>query len=290
MGIQQEDSTKANAKSIEAWDSRTRFVVYGMAFLFIVAWSMSLGRLVGERFWNAKLNEAKLVATLADEETPKLLVKFIKHNLLSYFTKRFCVFFPHIVGAIIWWNLYFLQLIPSIRQKYRRFHRVLGRVLMVSALAQTISGAGLAYMGNSSTVKLVSYSLATSVFYCVYNAWYFVAIEKDIIRHKYWAMRLVGYLQSIALQRVVMVILLVSYNTGWLGLYPAYDENDEEIIDQIFDDSFAGCLITAMMLTEWYLAGYYGWTEAPKDEKPVATNAIEPVPVPIADVKSYGST
>lgn len=279
MCIQQKDPAKANAKSIGAWDSQTRFVVCGMAFLLLVAWSMSLGRLVGERFWNAKLNEEKLVAMLADEETPKLMVNFIKHNLLSYFTKRFCVFFPHVVGAIIWWNLYFLQLIPSIRQKHRRFHRVLGRVLMVSALAQTISGAGLAYMGKSSTVKLISYSLAISVFYCVYNAWYFAAIEKDIPRHKYWAMRLVGYLQSIALQRVVMVILLVSYKTGLLGLYPAYDENDEEIIDQIFDDSFAGCFIAAMMLTEWYLAGYYGWTETPKDEK----NSRK------ADVKSYGS-
>uniref|UniRef100_A0A7R9VVL9 Uncharacterized protein n=1 Tax=Pseudictyota dubia TaxID=2749911 RepID=A0A7R9VVL9_9STRA len=250
-----------------AWDNRTRVAVYGQAFLLLVAWSMALGRLICERFWNAKRNEEELKALIADEETPKVMVHFIKTNALSYFTTRFVVFFPHVVGAILWWNLYFLQLIPSVRQKYRRFHRILGRVLMVCALAQTISGVGLAYMGNSSTVKIISYLLAISVTYCVYHAWYFVAIEKDIPKHKYWSMRLVGYLQTIAFQRVVMVILIVSHRTGWLDLYPPYNEDDGAIMEKIFDDSFAGCFPVAVMLTEWYLAGYYGWTEMSKDGK-----------------------
>jgi len=132
---------------------------------------------------------------------------------------------------------------------------------MVCALAQTISGAGLAYMGTSSTVKLISYLLAISVFYCVYNAWYYAAIQKDISKHKYWAMRLVGYLQTIALQRVCMVVLIISHRTGWLGLYPVYDDDDAATMQKIFEDSFATCYPIGMMLTEWYLAGYYGWTE-----------------------------
>jgi len=286
----------ANAKSSNnAWDNRTRFAVYGQAFLFLVAWLMALGRLIGGRFWNAKRNVEELEAFVANEETPKAMVHFVQHFLMSYFTTRFVVFFPHIVGAILWWNLYFLQLIPSIRQKYRRFHRILGRVLMVCALAQTISGAGLAYMGKSSTVKIVSYLLAISVIYCVYNAWYFVAIQNDIPKHKYWSMRLVGYLQTIALQRVCMALLMVSHYFGWLGLYPTYDKDDGETLEQIFNDSFVSCFIVAMMLTEWYLAGYYGWTELPKDGKRDAT-AIEAVPrtttlevVPRTDVKPYGS-
>lgn len=253
------------AKSTEPWDNRTRIVVYGQAFLLLLVWFMALGRLIRERFWNAKYNEEKLKVLLANEETPKNIVHMIKTFFLSYFTKRFLFFFPHVAGAIIWWNLYFLQLIPIIRQKYTRFHRILGRVLMVCALAQTISGAGLAYMGSSSTIKIASYLLAMSVLYCVHNAWYFAAIKKDIPKHKYWSMRLVGYLQTIALQRFSMILLIVSHRTGWLGLYPAYSEDDATTIEQIFNDSFTSSLVLAIFGTEWYLAGYYGWSETQGD-------------------------
>jgi len=249
------------ATSSEPWDNRTKFVVYGQAFLLLLAWSMALGRLIANKFWNASENEEKIRAIIEDEETPKYMVHMMKNFILTYFTKRFFFFFPHIVGAILWWNLYFLQLIPSIRQKYRRFHRVLGRLLMVCALAQTISGAGLAYMGKSSTIKIISYLLAISVVYCVFNAWYFAAIKKDIPKHKYWSMRLVGYLQVIALQRFCMVLLVVSHRTGWLGLYPAYSEDDATIYEQIFNDSFSFSFALGLLGTEWYLAGYYGWNE-----------------------------
>lgn len=276
MTIQKEPNGAAKNGS-KSWDNKTRFVVYGQVFLFFVAWMMALGKLVVNRFWNAKLNVEKLEVMISSGEIPKDMVHFVKHYVLSYFTKRYVMFFPHIVGAILWWNLYFLQLIPSIRQKYRKFHRILGRVLMVCAIAQTISGAGLAYMGNSSTIKLVSYLLAISVAYCVYNAWYFAAIEKDIPKHKYWSMRLVGYLQTIALQRVCMVLLIISRRTGWPELYPAYDPTDTATTDKIFEDSFTFCMILAMMFTEWYLASCYGWTESPKNAKG-DTKSIEAVP------------
>jgi len=255
------------AKDSEPWDNRTRIVVYGQAFLLLLVWLMTLGRLIGENFWNATHNEERLNAIVANEETSKEIVHMIKTFFLSYFKKRFLLFFPHILGAILWWNLYFLQLIPAIRQKYRRFHRILGRVLMVCALAQTVSGAGLAYMGNSSTIKIISYLLAVAVFYCVFNAWYFAAIKKDISKHKYWSMRLVGYLQTIALQRFCMILLVVSHRTGWLGLYPVYSIDDATTIEKIFNDSFSFSFVLAMLGTEWYLAGYYGWNETKGDEQ-----------------------
>lgn len=254
------------AQDSEPWDNRTRIVVYGQAFLLLLVWLMALGPRIGSRFWDATHNEENLKAVIASEETPKELVHMAKTFFLSYFTKRFILFFPHVLGAILWWNLYFLQLIPSIRRKYRRFHRILGRVLMICALAQTVSGAGLAYMGNSSTIKIISYLLAVAVFYCIYNAWYFAAIEKDISRHKYWSMRLVGYLQMIALQRFCMVLLVVSHRTGWPSLYPVYSIDDATTIEQIFNDSFSFSFVLAILGTEWYLAGYYGWNEIKRDK------------------------
>lgn len=262
MTVQQTE----NSKNKDVWDSRTRFVVYGQGFLLIVVWTVTLGRNIAGQFWNKELNNEKTEALIESDTTPEGMRYFIKYFFASYYNKRFVFFLPHIFGAIVWWGFYYFQLIPSIRRKYKRFHRILGRVLMVSALSQTITGVGLAYMGNSSTVKLVSYLLAISVTYCVYNAWYYAA-TKDIVKHKYWAMRLVGYLQTIALQRVFMVILFVSHRAGWLGLYPAFDETDGETLVKAFEDSFLCSFSVATMLTEWYLAGYYGWTETETKKK-----------------------
>lgn len=256
----------------DAWDNRTRFAVYGQAFLLVMMWVMSLGRLINDRFWNAGLNEEKITAVMESESSPAMVMA-IKTFFLSYFKGRFIFFFPHILGAFIWLNLYFLQLIPSFRKKHLRFHRIVGRVLMVSALAQTISGAGLAYKGKSSTIKIISYALAVSVMYCVYNAWYFAA-KKDIEKHRFWAMRLVGYTQAVSLQRLVSGLLFLSKQTGWPNLYPDSDD-DENILVKIFEDSFSLAWAMALMLTEWYLAGYYGWTEMSQDRKR-ATKAIQP--------------
>jgi len=261
-GVKKE-ATKSSAMG--SWDGRTRFVVYGQAFLFVVAWSMAMGRLINSKFWDRQHNIETYDKLLANEQVPKMVKHSINAISKSYFeAHRFIWFMPHVAGSIIWWNLYFLQLVPSIRQKYRKFHRVLGRVLIVCALAQTISGVGLAYTKQSPTIKIVSYLLAVSVTYCSVYAWYFAAIAKDIQKHKYWSMRLVGYLHTVALQRVFMIVLICCHRFGWLGLYPPFDEDDIDTFEQVFDDSFVACGITAMMLTEWYLSGYYGWTETLK--------------------------
>jgi len=256
-------SSRSPAQWSSTWDGRTRFVVYGQVFLLLVAWAMALGRLIQSKFWDRQHNIDQLNERLSDPDAHKLEKHAIKALSMSYyFAKRYVWFFPHVVGSIVWWSLYFLQLIPSVRQKHRRFHRILGRILIVCAFSQAISGAGLARTGKSSTVKVTSYLLAVAVTYCAFNAWYFAAVARDIPRHKYWSMRLVGYLQTIALQRVFHILLMLCNIFGWMGLYPVpYDEDDTETFQKIFDDSFSCCFITAMMLTEWYLAGYYGWLE-----------------------------
>lgn len=271
-------NTNTNTSSSSSWDNRTRFVVFGLVVLFLFSWSMALSRLIGSKFWNPTFNleRAETILSMSKEKIEELHVPwwipiFIKNIGISYFTKRYIFFFPHVVGSILWWNLYFFQLIPSIRRKYKKFHRVLGRILMICALAQTISGVGLAYMGNSSTIKLVSTFLAIAVVYCTYYAWYYAAIAKDIPKHKYWVTRLVGYLQTISFQRVFMFLLFFTYDQlGWNGLYPPLinngdiDDNGTEILEKIFDDSFVCSILAGIILTEWYLSGVYGWTTMTK--------------------------
>jgi len=255
-------------KNKNAWDGRTRFVVYAQVFLFVVAWTMAAGPRIADRFWNQKLNQERMQDLIEDDAMPQGVRYALEYFLVTYFKERYIVFFPHIIGASIWWGFYYLQLIPSIRQKYKRFHRILGRLLMVAALCQCISGFGLAYLGKSSTVAIVSYLMAISVSWCVYNAWYYAYI-RDIPRHKYWAMRLVGYLQTTQFSFVVLGFMILVYYKGWLGLYPPFDPDDGEIFVKVFEDSQILAYAGAVLVTEWYLAGYYGWSETPPKQEVV---------------------
>jgi len=243
-------------------DKKTRFVVFGQAFLLFLAYA-TMARLTFQKFWNREHNieeTAKFLETdFPERSLPSTLKHLIRLTIRSYHTTRFHWFFPHIVGAFVWWNLYFLQLIPSFRRDHKVLHRRMGRVLMVCAVLQCVTGAGLAATSHSPTIKLTSWILAISVVYCAGNAWYF-ARSGDYAKHKYWSMKLVGYLLAIPLQRFYNIVLMACWRFGYL-----YDkEETQETIEQIFDDSFVTCIMTAYLLTEWYLASYYGWT----DDKP----------------------
>jgi hypothetical protein len=80
-------------------------------------------------------------------------------------------------------------------------------------------------------------------------------------------MRLVGYMQTIALQRFYMVLLLSSHQCGFYFLYPSLDGASEDevndVILQIFDDSFVICFLTAILVTEWYLSAEEGMMNDP---------------------------
>ena len=167
-------------------------------------------------------------------------------------------FLPHVFGAVFWWNLYFVQLIPSIRRKYPAVHRWLGRLLLLAALAQTVSGVGLACTSPSPMIRMVSVTLAIAVLYVMGNALYY-ARQRDIPRHKYWVYRLVGYLQTIAAQRLWFVALIAMHANGVYVLHPAFDEADPASIDRtvldMFDGSFVLAILSATYVTEWYLSG-----------------------------------
>jgi Predicted membrane protein (DUF2306) len=248
-------------------NARTKFVVFGMALLYVVSWYMSLASLFGIHFWDKKyalhrFGEHPQDHIVGDSDA---LAKIGKSY---YSSSRYFFFLPHVLGAIVWWNLYFLQLIPKIRHMYKQFHRSLGRCLMVAAFLQAASGVGLAWTSHSNVIKLISYSLAIAVFFCIFHAWH-CAYYRDIPKHKYWVVRLVGYMQTIALQRFWFFFLIVTHSMGWQGLYPtsgndATLEEENRIVLQIFDDSFILALLTAIFVTEWYLAGEQGMLEKPQ--------------------------
>mmetsp|Transcript_12705 Transcript_12705/g.30806 ORF Transcript_12705/g.30806 Transcript_12705/m.30806 type:complete len:181 (-) Transcript_12705:141-683(-) len=137
---------------------------------------------------------------------------------------------------------------------------------MFCAVLQTASGVGLAFTTHSKIILLISIILAVAALFCIYHAWRY-AINRDIRRHKYWAIRLVGYMHTIALQRFWFMVLLISHELGWYGMYPNLEgatvSDANQVILDMFDHSFVLCFLTAVLVTEWYLAGEEGMLEQP---------------------------
>jgi len=183
-------------------------------------------------------------------------------NYESYLTVRYAFFLPHVFGALVWWNFYFLQLVPALRRKYKAFHRWNGRILLLAVLSQVISGLGMAWFSPSSNIKLVSLFMAVSAVHCTFYVGYY-ARAKDIVRHKHWAIRLTGYMQTIAAQRFWLVVLIGTHQAGSTFLYPPLDDTStqfliDSIVSRMFDDSFVLAILSSILITEWFLASDIG--------------------------------
>jgi len=247
---------------------RDRFVVIWFSLLYIITWAFSMSGELRNRFWDQRYNLQRLV-----EEPKEELEYGLEEITKSYYSnRRYYYFVPHVIGAIFWWNLYFLQLIPKVRRcQNKKFHRMLGRFLMVVLIVQNVTGFGLAATTKSHIVKLVSYVLCIASLFCVVQAWRY-AYYRDIPKHKHWVIRLVGYMQTISLQRFWLGMLIVPHALGWNGLYPPMDDDstDEEwaaLAAKMFDDSFVLCITTAFLTTEWYLAAEQGMTAPAIDKR-----------------------
>jgi hypothetical protein len=261
-------STETSSSTPSAQAARTKFVVGGMALMFVMSWTMSLGRLFGTKFWDQKYNLEQIYDhDGGGDPSMDNSTALEESGGRSYFSnRRYVYFLPHVLGAVFWWNLYFLQLVPQIRHRFKTFHRYLGRCLMTVVIIQTSSGVGLALTSNSSIVKIVSIVLAIAAYYCIFHAFRY-AYNRDIPMHKYWVYRLVGYMQTIALQRFWILVLIVSHQMGFHGLYPSLDGASQDVANKLmssmFDDSFVLGILTSVYVTEWYLAGMKDMMKAP---------------------------
>jgi hypothetical protein len=260
--------TETNDSNAQQW--RTRFVLFWMAILFLCSWAFSLTHLFDMGVWNRK----HALEILYDENPSQALphdATFFERSFESYLTHRYIWYMPHVTAAVVWWNFYFLQLVPAIRHNYKGFHRMLGRLLMVTALVQVVTGTGLAITSTVSTVKVVSLPFGGAVAYCLYHA-YKYARARDIPRHKYWVLRLVGYLQTIAAQRFWLVVLVATHTAGVTFLYPSAQglglEATDEIVQSMFGDSFVLGFISSIYITEWYLAANIGGLHDAKSSGP----------------------
>ena len=80
-------------------------------------------------------------------------------------------------------------------------------------------------------------------------------------------------MQTIALQRFWLILLIISHAFGWEGLYPHLDEDTateeewRELSRTMFDDSFVLCTLHAILSTELYLAAEQGMLDTPSNNR-----------------------
>ena len=167
---------------------RDRVVVAFCVLLYVVIWIMSLGRLFADHFYDASYALHAMEKAQSNFHNTTALAEV---GSSYYSPTRYVYFLPHVVGAVVWWNFYFLQLMPRIRRAYNyKVHRILGRCLFVAALLQIVTGLGMAITSHSNIIKLVSFVLAAAATYCLVKAWNH-AVRRQVSYHKYWVLRLV---------------------------------------------------------------------------------------------------
>jgi len=272
--------------------TRDKVVVVYFSFLYVVIWAFSLSRLFRAHFWDTRYALSQMQAP-----SEGMNAGFQKVGQSYYSKLRYLWYLPHVVGAIFWWNLYFLQLIPKVRHyQNKRFHRYLGRFLLVVLILQNVTGFFLATTSDSNIIKLVSYLLNIATLFCLVQAWRY-AYWRDIPQHKYWVLRLVGYMHTISLQRFFLAVLIISHSMGWEGLYPQLDDataTKEEwiqLVQQMFDDSFVLCILVAILTTEWYLAAEEGKMEPPvvKNRQKLVNTKNNDETSPLVAANLYGT-
>jgi len=241
--------------------TRDIIAVTTLSILTLSTWG-SMFHIASLKVWNRTYALAMIKSSFPDPVTYNSQ-QLLEETYMSYLTRRYVFYLPHAIGAFVWWNLFFLQLIPSLRRKYKTLHRWMGRLLLLAVLSQVLSGVALAYCGFSATIAWVSYTLAIATIGCVFKAAK-AAIMKDFNLHKYWAMRLVGYLQMISGQRFWTIVLLVCQHTGVFRkmehpFYPQLEEDSpqslvDSVVVRMFHDTFIIAWFFAFVGTELYLA------------------------------------
>eukprot|EP00439_Symbiodinium_sp_Y106_P015776 s818_g2.t1 len=202
-------SLRRSTMATSAWSLRDVLAVIFIFVCFCFAWLVSMGQnLFLLHYPDREYAQQKLV----DARGP-LDDTFLGDVQRSYWGPRWLWFAPHVFSSIVWWNFAWIQLIKYIRANHIWLHRLNGRIQVTAMMGQIITGIGLASGSPTHGVKMMSTAYGLAMAYVLANTIYYVR-KKDIVRHKYWATKLFGYSQAIALQRVYYFSFLASTLLG----------------------------------------------------------------------------
>lgn len=154
-------------------------------------------------------------------------------------------FAAHTIGAGIVAFGGALQLIPKIRSRFPKFHKINGYTFLVTVLCLSISGFYLVWIRDSDPIKLSG--IGTTINGVLILAFSYLtisrAIKKDIVNHRKWALRL--FLVSNAQWILRLGVFSYFVSGTMLGLSPAMG-------DIFFPIWTFGCFILPLLTLEMY--------------------------------------
>ena len=110
-------------------------------------------------------------------------------NLKSANDTVYWIYFGHTVPAIYLSLFGLFQLVPSIRAKYKSFHRWNGRIFLILGMTGALTGLFLQWSKGLETNTLASLGISVNgllILVAGYFTWHY-AVNKQITRHKRWA-------------------------------------------------------------------------------------------------------
>ncbi len=126
----------------------------------------------------------------------------------------------HVLIAIVIIGTGPLQLIPQIRNRFRAFHRMVGRTYMATAALTSAAGLYLVWTrgvpGGAAGLAAISLD-AVLIFIFAAIALRF-AIRREIDRHRRWAMRLFMVVSAVWFFRIGLMLWFLT--TGGAGIDP----------------------------------------------------------------------
>lgn len=126
----------------------------------------------------------------------------------------------HVLIAIIIIGGGPLQLIPQIRNRFRAFHRVMGRTYMATAIVTSIAGLYLVWTRGTvgGMVGYLAISLDALLIMVFAGVALFFAVRRQIDKHRRWAMRLFMVVSAVWFFRIGLMFWFVT--TGGIGIDP----------------------------------------------------------------------
>lgn len=154
-------------------------------------------------------------------------------------------FAAHAIGAGIVAFGGALQLMPKVRNSYPKFHKVNGYIYLLTVLCLAISGFYLVWIRDPDPIKLSGIGTTINGSLILVFAYLTVrlAINKDIVNHRKWALRLFMVSNAQWTLRLGVFSYLVTGNL--LGLKPAFR-------DPFFAIWTFGCYVLPLFVLQMY--------------------------------------
>lgn len=154
-------------------------------------------------------------------------------------------FAAHAIGAGIVAFGGALQLLLKVRNTYPKFHKINGYVYLTTVFCLAISGFYLVWIRDPEPIDLSGIGTTINGFLILAFAYFTVrlAINKDIVSHRKWALRLFMVSNAQWLLRLGVFSYLVTGNL--LGMKPAFG-------DPFFPIWTFGCFVFPLLMLQLY--------------------------------------